>query len=304
MSKQQVYVPDQIRIWAEERAQRRAEKNWAEADTLRDRIASVGYNVKDTPDGFEFSRTTIESAARVKSALEAESTLDWTVVVLARDRDEDLSRAVHSAIKFAPSQTLEVIVVGNGEEATHDMLADLAVEHEAMRPLYTTQHLGEGPSLNAALRAARGKYVLVMGIHIELTGNPFAQLEAMLSDETVGVTGGWGVVTQDLFDWESSQGPEVDAIEFYIFAFRRDTLAEVGLPDERFVFYRNLDMHWSLAFKDKGYRLLITSALPALTHEHIWQRMDREEGERLSKKNYRYLLEKWRDRTDLLVSNG
>ena len=149
MSQQQVYVPDQIRIWAEERAQRRTEKNWAQADSLRDRIASVGYDVQDTPDGFEFSRIAIESAAQVKSVLETESTLDWTVVILARDRDEDLSRAVHSALQFAHSQTLEVIVVGNGAETTHNMLADLAVEHEAMRPLYTTGHLGEGPSLRA-----------------------------------------------------------------------------------------------------------------------------------------------------------
>jgi len=35
----------------EERAAARAEKDWARADAIRDRIAGAGIAVEDTPDG-------------------------------------------------------------------------------------------------------------------------------------------------------------------------------------------------------------------------------------------------------------
>lgn len=45
-------VPSEIKALAEERAKAKAEKNWAKADELRNRITSLGYSVKDTKDGF------------------------------------------------------------------------------------------------------------------------------------------------------------------------------------------------------------------------------------------------------------
>lgn len=304
MSNDDLYVPDSIKKWAAARARHRADKNWAQADELRDRIAATGYVVKDAADGFDIERPTIDSPDDVPSHIEEDDTCRWSVVIIARDRDEDLTRTVQSVLRHGQNHDLEAILVGNGQAPTHDAMADLAVEHPQVRPIYTSQMLGEGASLAVGLRAAQGQYVLVLGVHVELTGDPFGPLEETLSDETIGVTGGWGVTTHDIFTWESSDGPEVDAVESYLFAFRRQLLHEVGLPDQRFQFYRNLDLDWSLAFKDKGYRLVLTPDLPTQTHEHIWQRTDPEEGERMSRKNYRRLLDKWRDRTDLLVSSG
>lgn len=50
-------IPQQVTDLAAQRAQARAEKNWALADELRDRISALGYEVKDTPDGARISRT-------------------------------------------------------------------------------------------------------------------------------------------------------------------------------------------------------------------------------------------------------
>lgn len=44
-------LPADVQALAEERAAARAEKNFAESDRLRDAIAGLGYQVKDTPDG-------------------------------------------------------------------------------------------------------------------------------------------------------------------------------------------------------------------------------------------------------------
>lgn len=44
-------IPKHIALMVEERQQARHSRNWGEADALRDKIADVGYEVKDTPDG-------------------------------------------------------------------------------------------------------------------------------------------------------------------------------------------------------------------------------------------------------------
>ena len=51
--KVQIEVPENVRALAEERKTARQNKNWAESDRLRDEIASLGFAVKDTPNGYE-----------------------------------------------------------------------------------------------------------------------------------------------------------------------------------------------------------------------------------------------------------
>ena len=46
-------LPEEIKKLVEKRKQARIEKNWALSDELRDKITSLGYNVKDTKDGME-----------------------------------------------------------------------------------------------------------------------------------------------------------------------------------------------------------------------------------------------------------
>ena len=46
-------LPEEILKLVELRKQARTEKNWALSDELRDKIISLGYNVKDTKDGME-----------------------------------------------------------------------------------------------------------------------------------------------------------------------------------------------------------------------------------------------------------
>jgi cysteinyl-tRNA synthetase len=44
-------IPDEVLELVKRRQEARANKNYAEADALRDRIAALGYEVKDTPEG-------------------------------------------------------------------------------------------------------------------------------------------------------------------------------------------------------------------------------------------------------------
>lgn len=49
-------IPQEIFEMAERRKAARAEKNWTEADRLRDEIAARGYELKDTPDGVKINK--------------------------------------------------------------------------------------------------------------------------------------------------------------------------------------------------------------------------------------------------------
>ena len=74
---------------------------------------------------------------------------------------------------------------------------------------------------------------------------------------------------------------------------------------QSFRFYRNLDLDYSLHFKNKGYDVIAEPNLPVIRHEHrVWSNIGDVEREMLSRKNFRRLLDKWGHRTDLLVSNS
>jgi hypothetical protein len=161
---------------------------------------------------------------------------------------------------------------------------------------------GWAAARNAGLRRSRGRIVLAMDGSVEPTGDVLGPLERTLADETVGVCGPFGIVTNDLRSFDVSDGPEVDAIEGYLMAFRRDLLGTVGFFDEKFRWYRTADIEYSFRAKDVGLRAVVVE-VPVERHEHrMWFNTPPHERERRSKRNYYRFLERYRGRFDLLVS--
>ena len=88
-------------------------------------------------------------------------------------------------------------------------------------------------------------------------------------------------------------------------AFRRAIIRDVGLLDEKYRFYRHVDLDLSLAARARGFRVLIDTSLPVERHEHVeWAQTPSEERDRLSKRNFYRFLRKWGARTDLLVAQA
>jgi cysteinyl-tRNA synthetase len=50
-AKETIQVPEEIKLLLEKRTQARANKDWKLSDDIRDEIAKLGYEVKDTPSG-------------------------------------------------------------------------------------------------------------------------------------------------------------------------------------------------------------------------------------------------------------
>jgi hypothetical protein len=292
-------VPDEVRALAAERDERRRAKDFAAADALRDRIARLGFSVIDGPDGPSIEPLAVAERHRiaahdVESLLDERATADLSVHWVVEGWPEDVARALAGFRANERGRDVRYVVA----DVTQTEPSSYGAGVEVL-PLETGT--GWGAALNAGLKRSRGRSVLVMDGSVEPTGDVFAPLEAALEDPSVGVCGPFGISTEDLREFHESDGPEVDAIEGYLMAFRRDVIRDVGLFDEKFRWYRTADIECSFRIKDAGLRALRVDA-PVVRHEHrMYHATPEAERDRLSKRNYYRFLERFRDRYDLLA---
>jgi Glycosyltransferase like family 2 len=296
-------VPDEVRRLAADRDRARRARDFATADRLRERIAELGYTVIDAPEGSRLEPTGPPGAARrlrpeeVASVLDEPATYEVSVHWVVEGWPEDVVRAIRAFRAHAGDRRIQFIVA-DVTGAHPDAFGD---DVEMVRLVDGT---GWGAARNAGLRRSLGSVVLVADASIELRGDALAPLEAALADPSVGVCGPFGIVTSDLREFEPSDGPDVDAIEGYLMAFRRDVLAECGLFDERFRWYRSADIELSFRVKERGLRAVVVP-VPVDRHEHrMWANTPPAERARLSKRNYNRFLERFRGRFDLTVAGG
>jgi cysteinyl-tRNA synthetase len=294
-------VPDDVRALTEERQAARAAKDFARADALRERIAELGYRVVDGPGGPELEPLGPPEApgpARagdVESVLDEPATADVSVHWLVEGWPEDVVRALAGFRANEGGRSVQYVVAD--VTATDPSTYGAGVEVLALEA-----GTGWGAARNAGLRRSRGAIVLVVDGSIEPAGDVLGPLEAALAEPNVGVCGPFGIATTDLREFAEAAGPDVDAVEGYLMAFRRDVLRDVGLFDERFRWYRTADIELSFRVKDAAYRAVVVD-VPVIRHEHrVWHATEPEERERLSKRNYYRFLERFRGRFDLLAN--
>jgi hypothetical protein len=168
----------------------------------------------------------------------------------------------------------------------------------------TSSRLGTGAAWNIGIRRSIGSVVVIVDTSIEPTGDIVEPLVRALEDPTVAVAGGFGIISDDLRKFEEADAGDVTAVEGYVIAFRRSDAATRGPVDERFRFYRNLDIWWSLVLRDEGEgsvpRRAVSVAIPATRHEHRgWMSLAEPERDRLSKRNFYRILDRFGSRRDL-----
>ncbi len=308
-------IPPEVDALLSERRASRATKDYVTADSIRDQIRSHGFDVRDTRAGTQAiaypawaeGEANISSSRDVESLLGEPPDLDFTISIVARHGCKELERCLASVRRWLKDTPGEIIVVDNGfEDDCATFIDGVAGDDGRMKVFHADHFLGSAAARNVSLKQARGRFVLFIDTSVEVKGDIFSRLSSMLNDETVGVAGRWGAVSNDLrsFDEAASSG-DVDAIEGYLMAFRREVLREAGLLDEKYRFYRHLDLDFSFAVRSFGYRAVMDADLPVIRHEHVdWLATPVEERDRLSKRNFYRFLHKWGERTDLLVGRG
>lgn len=296
--------PEDVRRLLERRSAARAARDWAAADTLRRELAALGWEVQDGASG-STARPILASAPEAAVApdrVDEAAAVPLGIVVVAEDHPDDLARLLRGLGDHPPSVSWELIVVANAPSFDLDeVLADVRdpVIPEVLR---SSERLGWADTRTLGMRASRGEVILLIDTSLEATGDLAGPIAAAFEDPSVGLAGGWGVRSRDGREFVEAPAGEVDAIEAYCLAVRREALRAVGGFDRRFRFYRNADLDFSFAVRDAGWRAIATEPLPALRHEHRgWTSVPADERDRLSKRNFYRFLDRWRGRTDLLL---
>lgn len=301
-------LPAEIRRLLDERSRARTDRDWRSADALRDRIAALGWEVQDAARGSTVRPLLPSSAATtgyagpddLDSLLDQAPAVAASVQIVAEDQPADLERLLAAMRAHGPAASWELVVVANAPSFDPaPMLTPVAGVEPTV--LTTSERLGWADSRTMGLRRSRGEMTVVLDTSLEPTGDFVAPLLAAFADVRVGLAGGWGVTSADGRSFTEAPPGEVDAIEAYCLAVRRDALRAIGGFDRRFRFYRNADLDFSFAVRDAGWRAVRTEPLPFVRHEHRgWTSLPDAERDRLSKRNFYRFLKHWGDRRDLL----
>jgi len=291
--------PDAVRRLLDERSAAREARDWSRADALRDELAALGWEVQDGPSGSTV-RPTLAPVPTGSLADAADVAVSLQVV--AEDHADDLARFLRGLAVHPPGATMELLIVANAPPFELHPLLDAAALPIEPRVVPTEGRLGWADARTLGLQQSRGEVTVVLDTSLEPTGDFVAPLVAAFDDPTVGLAGGWGVTSEDAREFVDAPPGEVDAVEGYCLAVRREALRAVGGFDRRFRWYRNADLDFSFAVRDAGWRAIRTEPLPMARHEHRGHAsLDEDERDRLSRRNFYRFLDHWRDRPDLLL---
>ena len=259
---------DDARALAEQRQRARETRDYRLADELRDRIAALGFEVLDTPDGPELVPAAAPPA-------------EVSVLVDLEGWPEDADRFLASLDRHRGDRDVEVVPANQGPE------------------------LGFGAAQNQALANAGGNLVVLADTSLELTGDLLGVLVGALDNPTVAVAGPFGLATSDLRDYEERTAGDVAAVQGYCLAARRADLISVSGVRESFAFYRNADIDLSLRLRTLGgsvKRAVAVGAEHCRRHAHrAWEATPVAERDELSRQNMRRVHNRFRGRTDLAV---
>ncbi len=325
-------APDDVIALAEARSAARRARDWATADALKARIEAAGWRVVDAaslytleraaaPDVEEGGLVRYGASTSVPSRLDEAPVGVATVVLVATDWPDDLARALRALVDHSPDGTQLVVVANAPSAAQADALRDVdAVDPGApgiaTEVLWTSSRLGHAAALNAGIRRAVAPVVLVLDTSVEPRDDLVSAVVDALADPDVAVAGPFGIVSDDLrtFTAAPDGAVDVDAVEGYALGFRRADYVARGPLDERFDFYANLDVWWSLVLRDQGEeepddalprRAVRTAGVQPVRHEHRgWASLAADERERLAKRNFYRVLKRYATRRDLLTATA
>jgi cysteinyl-tRNA synthetase len=295
-------VPTDVERLLAERERARAAKDFARADAIRDEIGALGYDVRDSSQGATaearaaFARV---DPAAIESVLDKPPSLAFSIHLLYEGFLEDVERFLKGLATYSTGEDFEVVLVDN---ASDDATRLEALATERVRLVHLDRRLGYAQARNAGLKTSRGRIVILADLAVEPTGDILGPIAAALEDRSIGVAGPWGIVSEDMREFTESTGPEVDAVEGYLLATRRELIAE-SLLHEKFRWYRHADIDLSFQLRALGTKAVVVD-VPAAKHTHRgWTSLDVDERAKRSKKNWNIFFDRWKHKHDMLLSH-
>ena len=294
---------------AEQRAQARADKDFARADELRDAIDVAGWRVLDTADGFELVEKPPFDVFATLRDVDSMIAAPLVITVIADGWPDDVDTCVGALVEHSPTNAVILVIDCGNVEGAGERAEDWAKANpERVRVVHlerTLTELGWAAVVSTAIDISSCDVFAVMDMSTILEGEAFPALLAELESDEVIATG-WKGVNVDVDDgWRSftpADGGEVDAVLGYLMVLKRDAIEDVR-PNPKAKFYRNADMEWSLALRQAGGLIAVPEVELPIRQDRHHGYHDSDPGyrDKQSKKTYDRLLQQFRGRTEILA---
>ena len=304
-------APVEVTALAELRVQARAEKDFARSDELRDEIASLGWLIKDTAEGYALSEkppfevfatlvTLAEKAAPVPAQV-------CTIGVIVDGWPDDLRTCLDALVVHAPEGAVVIALDLGNVDGAGLVLHEYALAHPSriveLHCAQTLQQAGWSAAVTSLLQISTARVHIIMDLSSVIEGDAITPLVEAVDGVVVGA--GWKGTNVDVDDaWRSvvDAGPgEVDILLGYFAALDREA-ALATPPHPKAKFYRNADLEWSLALRAAGGVLVVPTAdLPVRQDRHRgYYDSDPAYRDKESRKTYDRILQEYRGRNEIL----
>ena len=185
-----------------------------------------------------------------------------------------------------------------------DMVGLESIQDERTYVVQITEGVGWGEGINALIKLANSKDVIIMDPSTNLTGDAISPVLAKLNEGPFCAVGWKGGLINIADEWRSvdDKGPgEVDVLFSYFFAVNKDAALSVNLFNIRAVYYRNADIEFSLRLRQGQGRLWQMELPLKQERHHGYYDTDEAFRDEQSKKNYDRILDRFRGKTEILI---
>ena len=216
-----------------------------------------------------------------------------TVTLIVDGFAED---AINSANAVLRNSSADVAILINGKQPS------LEISNDSRLTIFDLkQKLGWGNAANFLFEQVKTKYLVLMDPSTLFLGDAITPTLAKLNQGFTAV--GWKGGLVNLEDeWrtvdDKSEG-EVDVLFSYFLAVDRELAKEVGAnPSAKY--YRNADLEFSLALRERGARLYQLDLPLQQGRHHGYHDVDPAYREKHSKENYNRILKRFRGKSEIL----
>lgn len=294
-------IPQDVEALAAQRLQARADKDYPSSDDLRDRIAELGWTVRDTAEGQVLQPAppyrVVVSARDLPDSSATPDELELAVLLLVDGWPEDVRTCVNALLEYT-SEGTRIVLLENGETGAGDVVHELARSHQRVAEHHLARPAGWAEAVNSLVRLSTARTVVLMDLSTVLEGDAFGPLLTAL-DQGFAAAGWRGVSVDDgWLSFSDAPAGEVEALLGYLIAVRRAVALEVPLP-ARARSYRNADLEWSFLLREAGHRLVAVDVPVRQDRHRGYHDSDPAVRDRESKKTYDRFLARFRTREDL-----
>jgi GT2 family glycosyltransferase len=231
--------------------------------------------------------------------VDADQTVDISVIIVNWNARRFLARCLESITAASTCRRLEVIVVDNdSRDGSREMVA---ADFPFVTLIANSVNQGFARGNNTGIRRARGRYLFLINSDVEVRADCFDRLAGFLDGNPgVGLAGPaivtpsgavqrscmgeptlWNTLCRALFldmlvrsrlfggllltYWDHGSTRDVDIVNGCFWAVRRDAFDDVGYLDEDFFMYGE-DMDWCTRFRRRGWRVAFCSEAAAVHH--------------------------------------